>query len=455
MEFPILQTILLCFFYFFLLINGFYVLLLSLSVPLIYNRFRRVSVDPPINMLQSETLPFVGIIIPLHNEGEAAVNAVENALNLQYQHLEVVAVNDESDNNTLDLLKEHFHLKQAVGKSEKHFETAEIVGVYRSSAYPNLIVVDKKSRKSKADAVNAGINEANTEIVVVVDADTVLEKDAVLRMIRPFYEEGVVGQGGTLRILNGCKVKNGQIEEVGIPNNVWSGIQVAEYLRAFLYGRLGWNLMGGPVIISGAFGVFRRDALIEVGGFDYTSIGEDFELTSRLQMRMREKGHKKVIRFIPDPIAWTMGPETLKTLANQRIRWHQGLIEVLWKYRKMCFNPKYGMAGMLSYPYMLLGEFIEPIIETFAILLVFYGIAIGLFPWMYLLLVISFTWVITMGLSAASIFLEITTFRRYIKASQIFKLLGYSLLENFMLRPLYLGWRFVGIWRYIRGSTKW
>lgn len=444
------------FFWFFLVISLFQILLIFVSIPLIKRRFKEMEFERIEDLLSSETIPRIAIVIPFHNGEELAVNSVTNSLNIDYPNLQVVAVNDQSEDRTFEMFKEAFALQKALPRGKGKIKTEQIKGVYRSRLYPNLIVIDKVSLFCKGDAINAGLNETSADLVAIVDDDTILEKDCLLRMIRPFYnKESITAQGGTLRILNGCTLKNGAITKIAIPNQLWPGIQVVEYLRAFLYGRLGWNALGGSLIISGAFGLFRRDRLIEFGGFDPSSMGEDFELTARIQMKMRDQGFKDIIQFIPDPVAWTAAPDTVKTLKKQRIRWHQGLIEVLLRYRKMFFNPKYGKAGLIGYPYMLLGEFIEPILEVFGIVLVTAGVFLGYISVSGFITLFLLTWGITLALTSLSIFLEITIFRRYTKLAQIFKLLLYSLLENIALRPLYLIWRFSAIYNFFAKKRSW
>ncbi len=443
-------------FWFFFAINSFYVLLILISIPLVSRRFKEAQFERIETLLESETLPQIGIIMPFHGGKELVVNSIKNALNLEYPNLEVIAINDESQDETFEMVQEIFALRKALPRVESNIPTEKVKGVYRSQLYPNLIVVDKISRGRKGDASNAGINEARASLIAIVDDDTILEKECLLRMIRPFYhKKGFSAQGGTLRILNGCTVKEGQITKVDVPKNVWSGIQIVEYLRAFLYGRLGWNPLGGPLIVSGAFGLFRKDRILEIKGYDPGSIGEDFELTARLQKCMREKGEKHVIHFIPDPVAWTTVPDTVESLKRQRIRWHQGLMEVLSTYRKMLFNPTYGKAGMIGYPYMLFGEFLEPFIEIFGIFLICIGTSLDYLAWMNIVFIILVTWGITVSITCISILLEVTTFRRYTKAKQILRLLFLALIESFVFRPLYFVWRFMAVFRTIVGKKTW
>lgn len=452
----ILTTVTYSLFWYFLAINLFYVLLITLAIPLIYNRFDEVRCERLETIVSSESLPSVSIIITLHNEGQQAVDAVNGVLNLSYPNLEVVAVNDESTNDTFDLLTKAFELKPAIPKGENILKHEEVKAVYRSPVYPNLVVLDKKSVGAKGDATNAGINEASCDLVAIIDADTILEKDAISRMIRPFYDNtNIVGEGGTLRIVNGCDLKNGRISAVGLPNNTWSGIQVAEYLRAFLYGRLGCNKLGGPLIISGAFGLFRKSAVIDVEGYEAGSMGEDFELTSRLNNKFLLQGKRPVIQFIPDPIAWTTVPETYESLKKQRVRWHQGLIEVLWKYKQMFFNPKYGLVGLVGFPYMLLGEFLEPILELVGYACIGVGLYFEFFTLGMLIKIFLLTWGTTLVLTCISILLELTTFRRYTKPRQFAKLLYFSILESVYLRPIYLIWRCEAIYNHITGRKSW
>lgn len=438
------------------MINSFYGLLIVFSIPAILKRFRATEVEDFLKLKRSKALPSISIIIPAYNEERSIVESVKGILELSYPSKEVIIVDDGSTDKTLELLTSNFDLVEILFPYFGSIPAKPVQKLFQSKLYSNLRVVLKEAGNSKSDAVNVGINVSTSQFFLVIDADTILEEDALLHMIRPFFMDAErVAQGGTIRILNGCTYEKGKIQKIGLPKKIIPGIQVAEYLRSFLYGRLGWNYLGGNVIISGAFGLFNKKRVIECGGYDPKTIAEDFDVTVRL-IRLQQKEKKKSgIHFIPDPVAWTLVPDSYQTVAKQRIRWNYGLIEVMKKNKDMIFNPKYKMTGLIAFPYFLFGELLEPFFETFGLLLIGSGIFLDYITWDTAFWYFVVAWFLTLLLTFISIFLEIATFRRYRKMSHFSRLLFFSLLENFGFRQMYLVWRLKSFIDYLRKKKAW
>lgn len=444
-------------FYYFLIINSFYFLLILFSIPSIYKRFIEVNMESISDMVNSESLPEIAIIVPCYNLESLICKTLESLSHVEYPAKRIVVVNDGSKDKTLDVLKDYLGLYEVpdIFHPEKKFEKQR--GIYRSKNYDNITVIDKENG-GRAEALNYGIQSIVSQYFLVIDGDTLLEKNALLRMVRPFFSNAnVLGQGGTIRILNGCTVDKGKITSIGIPSNYFAGVQVVEYLRSFLYGRLGWNYMGGNVIVSGAFGLFEREAAIRAGMYDKESIGEDFDLTIRLIKYHYDSGHKGglPINFIPDPVAWTEVPSTYRTIRQQRARWHQGLCQTVFKMWRMFCNTKYSLTGLVAFPYMVFGELFEPVIEFFGILLILTGYFLGFYTGYDCLLIMLVAWGLTASLSLITVFMEMTTFRRYRSILQLGKLFLYSFFENFGFRQMYIWWRFIGMYRYYKGEYTW
>lgn len=437
-------------------INSFYAFLIVLAAFLIIRRFQETEVEDPDLFLYSENVLSISVIIPVFNQEKIILSAIEGTIHLDYPAKEVLIVNDGSTDKTLETILNNYDFAPAlIEKKEQMIPTAKIKKIYRSKKYPFLLVIDKE-HSGRGDTVNAGINIASSRLFLAMDSDTVLDQKALLKMVRPFFSDpDTVAQGGTLRLLNGCKVENGRIKTVMLPIKFFPTIQATEYLRAFLYGRLGWNKLGGTLIISGAFGLFKRKEVLECGGYDITSIGEDLDLTIRLIRNQRKKGKKSGVMFVPDPIAWTFVPETYKSLARQRKRWHFGLIEVMRKNKDMFFNPKFGMTGIIGYPYLFFGELIEPLVEFAGLIFIFTGIYFRVFPWEVAIYFLIVTIGISLFLSLMSIVLEIVSFRVYRTPQQILRLMFYAIFENLGFRQLYILWRIQGFWKYFRKDKSW
>lgn len=432
-----------------------YGILVILSIPIIYRRFYEVGKEDISSLIKSESLPSIAFIVPVYNMKEAAIETVYNLIHASYPAKEIILVNDGSTDNTLDLIVKEFQMVETINVVPSKLKTKPVRKYYFSGINVNVRLVDKENG-GKNDANNVGINVATSEFFLVIDGDTLLEGDALLRMIRPFFaDRNTVAQGGTLRVLNGCKTVGSKLTSVELPKTIIEGIQVTEYLRAFLYGRLGWNSLGGNLIVSGAFGLFERKTALAVGGYDIGSIGEDFEMTVKISKHQRELTGKKSIDFIPDPVAWTYVPNTWKWIGKQRARWHQGLFEVLWKYKTMIFNPRYRLTGLVAIPYMWLGELLEPIVEILGYGLIILGLIFGVFGFERIFLLILISWGYAAIFTVISVTLEITTFRRYNKVSQIAKMVMYAFVENIGFRQISLWWRMKGFFRYFLRKKDW
>jgi len=397
----------------------------------------------------------ISLVVPAYDEAATIVPVTRALLTLRYGDYEIVIVNDGSTDATLDVLIDEFGLVRGDRVAMSDVPTAPVRGVYRSRRHPKLVVVDKDNG-GKADALNAGLNYARSAILCAMDADTILEPDALARVARPFLEDRTtVAVGGIVRIANGCRVQDGSVEDIRLPRNVLARFQVLEYLRAFLAARVGWNRLGATLIISGAFGAFRRSVVAAAGGFDTSTVGEDMELVVRLHRHCRDEGIPYRITFIPDPVAWTEAPETLRVLEGQRRRWQRGLGQVLVRHRDMVGRRRYGVVGWLGLPSYWIFELLGPVIELAGY--VAFGVAavLGVLSVVHAILFLALAIFLGSALSVASIALEEMSFRRYRRFTDLVDLLLIGLVENFGYRQLSAYWRLRGIVDAVRRRGSW
>jgi len=327
--------------------------------------------------------------------------------------------------------------------------------VFGSRKYPNLIVVDKENGR-KADALNAGVNVSRKDLICAVDSDSLLESDVLRRMIMAFTEDQeIVAVGGVVRVANGCKFRHGVVESIRTPKSYFGRVQAVEYLRAFLFGRVGWDYLNSLLIISGAFGVFDRKAVIRAGGYMHDTVGEDMELVVRLHRYYKEQNIPYRVRFLPEPVCWTEVPEDWKTLGRQRDRWHRGLADTLSRHRKMIFNPKYGRLGMVAMPFFLIVELLAPVVEIFGYLVFTLSFILGVINLTFFLLFLTVAILLGVIMSVLAVLIEELTFRRYDKMKDVAILIIYAFLENFGYRQLYAWWRFKGLINYMKGDLQW
>jgi cellulose synthase/poly-beta-1,6-N-acetylglucosamine synthase-like glycosyltransferase len=396
--------------------------------------------------------PQISLLVPAYNEEATIASSIRSLLQLSYSEYEIIAINDGSKDKTLAVLIKEFALVPFPEAYDRQLATKAIRNIYHSTRYPNLRVIDKING-GKADSLNAGINISRYPLFCCIDADSILQRDSLRLVVQPFLDEPLtIACGGTVRIANGCDVKNGFLTAVGVPTNFLALFQIVEYLRAFLFGRLGWSPMNALLIISGTFGVFHKDTVVTVGGYDPDTIGEDMELVVRLHRHLRLQGKPYRITFVPDPVCWTEAPEDLCTLKNQRIRWQRGLSESLTKNLDLLFHPKGGFAGWLAFPFMALFEWLGPVIEVVGYVLVVVGFVMG---FVSIEVSLSFLLVaISLGilLSVSAVFLEEILFHAYPKPRHVLLLVLAAIAENFGYRQLNAVWRLIGLVKWLRGG---
>jgi cellulose synthase/poly-beta-1,6-N-acetylglucosamine synthase-like glycosyltransferase len=401
--------------------------------------------------------PPITIIAPAHNEERSIRLAVRNLLGLDYPQLEVIVVNDGSTDRTLEELREEFHLRSIRSVYIPNIKCAPVRRLYRSDVDSRLLVVDKEAGGSKADAVNAGLNVATSPYVCIVDADSILEHDALLRIMVPILEDPkrVVAVGGIIRVLNGSEITGGRLRRVRLPRKSIEVIQVIEYLRAFLIGREAWGQGNMLMIISGAFGVFRTEQVRAIGGYRPSAIGEDFDLITRLHRHLRQQRADYHIQFVPDPMCWTEVPSDLKSLGRQRARWQKGLLDVLWINRDMLFRRRYGRIGWLALPYLWLFELLAPLIEIGGIATIVLAACLGVLSQQFFLQFLIFGYAFATVISLGSVLQEEITYKRYNDWQDVARLVTYCFLEHFPYRQLHMFWRLQGLWQYLRGDNAW
>ena len=440
---------------YFFLVNGTY---LFLNIKAFFSIRKYWSARETVefeNVFQSEFYKPVSIIIPAYNEELTIVDNINSILSLQYPEYELVVVNDGSKDGTIEELKDKFNLVISTRSYRKDLETEQVKEVYDSTDYPNLVVVDKENG-GKADALNAGINIAQFPLVCNVDADSLIDDHALLKIVEPFSKDWrVVAAGGTIRVANDCEIRGGQVTKVRLAKKPLVRMQVLEYLRAFLFGRVGWAALDSLLIISGAFGVFKRKHLINAGGYSTDTVGEDMELVLKLNRKMKKANREYRVVFFPDPVCWTQVPEDMETLSNQRRRWQRGLGQSLLMNKELFFNKEYGLLGLFTYPFYFFVEFLGPVIETFGYLAII--LTIYLQSGISSVAVLFFITAILMGilLSIISLLFEEMTFHKYDKLSEKLSLVIYAFLENLGYKQLHTFWRLRGIIDLLLKKESW
>jgi cellulose synthase/poly-beta-1,6-N-acetylglucosamine synthase-like glycosyltransferase len=440
---------------YFLTINTLYLAFSIVAFFALVRHRRRWTTRALDVVMRSPATPAISVIAPAFNEQATIEQSLRSLLLLNYPRFEVVVVNDGSKDKTVETMITAFGLMKAPVAYQQPIATQPVRGLYRSLDNPDLVVIDKQNG-GKADAINAGINAARYPLVCVIDADSILEPEALMRAALPFVESPhTLATGGIIRIVNDCTVEDGRVTEIGMPHSWLARFQVVEYLRAFLSGRVAMSAANALLIISGAFGMFRRDAVIEVGGFRHDTIGEDMEIVARLHRHWRDTNRPYRIVFQPDPVCWTEAPESRKILASQRNRWQRGTCQVLSYHLPMMLNPRYGSVGMFAMPYFLVFEAIGPLIEISGYVVTAVAVAFGLIDVIFAQLLFLAAVLFGALISITAVLLEEMSFRRYPKVRHLLLLAALGILENFGYRQLSTLWRLRGTIDFVRKKQGW
>jgi len=438
---------------YFVLLQLGYIVLNLLSFGALRKYLERATVDHP-GVVFSGLEPPITVVMAAYNEAATIVSALRSLLQLNYPEFEIVVINDGSTDATLDILKREFRLVAYPETREPALQTRTVRGYYRSRLRPNLRVIDKENG-GRADALNAGINIGEYPLFCAIDADSVLQRDSLFLVVQPLLNDpDIVAAGGTIRVANGCEVRDGFLAKVGLPRNPLALFQIVEYLRAFLFGRIGWNSINALLIISGAFGVFRRNVVVAAGGYDPVTLGEDMELTVRLHRILRAKGKPYRLTFVPDPVCWTEVPQDLRTLGRQRARWHRGLSESLWANRGLLASG--GAVGWIAFPYAVVFEWLAPLVELAGYVFMAAAWALGAMLGPAFLAFLAAAVGMGVLVSVTALLLEEMTFHVYPRLRHFWLLLLVAVVENLGFRQLTTIWRLNGLFQWLfRRKAVW
>ncbi|MEO8846455.1 MAG: glycosyltransferase family 2 protein [Kofleriaceae bacterium] len=467
----------------FFAINGYFVVLSSREVS---RRLRREVLRPPIRDAANPFFPPLTLLVPAYNEEVTCVDSVRSLLRLDYPHYEIVICNDGSKDRTVQVLIDAFKFERSDINYHPELETAAIRGLYKATCElpPNVerVLLVDKANGGKADALNAAINASRGVYVSSMDADSLLEPDALLRSMQAVADDPnhTIAIGTQVGLSNGSLVENGQVTELRLPRSWIGRFQIVEYMRSFTHGRTALGQVNSLLILSGVFALMRRDLVVAVGGFltarckhriveEYCGAGshtvcEDMEIVVRLHRYLLDRGRVGQIIIEPRPVAWTEAPEVYVDLGKQRSRWYRGLLEVLYYHRAMMFRTRYGRIGMFSLPYQLLFEAAAPVIEVLGYILVPLSAIFGLLSVGHAVAYLLLATAVNIALSTAALIISIqpdgdkhhrSRLFAYPRVRDTLILFGCGVLSNFGYRQYLLYWQLKGLRDFLKGRKDW
>jgi len=443
-------------------VSSIYLTILLFSALGAIHQYNYSRVKKRTYLFKKNILPGISVIAPAFNEETGIIESINSLLNLSYPDHEVIVINDGSSDHTLNRLIDYFKLEKVDTVVRSDISTRPVRGIFRNRSFPKLTVVDKVNG-GKADSLNTGINISRKEYFCGIDADSLLSEDSLLKIVSTSLdiEFETIAVGGNIFPVNGCTVNHGVLESIGIPEKALANLQFIEYIRAFMAGRIGWSFIDALLIISGAFGLFKRKRVVECGGYLTSSgrygldtVGEDMELVVRLTKYMKEHRFPFKVGYSYNANCWTEVPEKLSILLRQRDRWHRGLIEIFSFHDKMIARNTYGRIGWIAMPYFLFFEILGPWIEAQGYLLVIVAALLGIINGQIALLLFITTIMLGVLISISSLIIAEQEVN-YFKTAEIFKLIGFAILENFGFRQLMSVWRVAGYINVLRGTSGW
>lgn len=442
------------FFIFYMLFYSTFLFISALigSIRLFKNRYK----NRMHNIIKHDYYVPVSILIPAYNEEKVILSSVKSLFSLDYKLFEIIVINDGSSDKTKNLLVKEFSLTKTDRPYNRQLKTKRIKNIYEGKYQGISITVIDKENGGKSDSLNAGINLSRYPYFLAMDADSALQKDSLELMVRPVLEEeNVVACGGFVRLSNAVTLKNGEVSSYKLPKNLLVCMQVLEYDRSFLASRILLDEYNGNLIISGAFGLFQKDLVLATGGYDPNTVGEDFELVSKMHVFCKKNDIAYKICYIPEAICWTQAPTILSDLIKQRKRWYTGLVQCMFKYKEMFCNYHYGFLSFISFFYYLFFELLAPFIEVFGLISSIFALSFGLLNVPFMIIFYLLYTLFGCIMSLTTFFARIHLTKNKLSFSDICKAFLVCLFEIVVLRFILMVSRLTTIFGYKKKRMKW
>ena len=409
-----------------------------------------------MNAIENNYFIPISIIVPAYNEEVTVTDTVKSLLALDYKVYEIIVVDDGSTDDTSKVMIEQFQMEPVRMPIRRQLRCQQEEFVYEAKVRNVHISLIRKKNGGKSDALNMGINASRYPYFICIDADSVLQHDSLKKVALPLLEnENVVAVGGSVRPSNGAVIENSRVVSYRLPKSLLGSMQTLEYDRSFLASRILLDKFNGALIISGAFGLFQKQVVIEAGGYDQSTMGEDMELVVKLHEYCTANDIPYLIKYATDAICWSQVPESLRDLMKQRKRWHIGLFQSLWMHRRLIANPKFGPVSFISYTYFLLYELLSPYIEVFGLISVALALLLDMLNIRFALLFMGIYAVFGAVMSLTSFFARTQTLDLKLSFLDVLKAIGLCFFEVTLLRAILSFTRFFSLFGYRNKKRNW
>jgi len=407
------------------------------------------------NELKHTTIP-VSIIVPAYNEATVIVKSIKSLLALDYQLFEIIVVDDESKDDTSQLLIDEFNMKLFNRPINNVLECKPHTAVYEQQVDNVNLTLIRKQNGGKADALNKGINACRYPYFICMDADSFLQKDSLEKIVQPILEDDITVSVGGMILLSQCvQIENGMAVNFKLPLNLLVSMQAVEYDRTFLGSRILFDTFNGNLIISGAFGLYKKSVVIAAGGYDSSNLGEDMELTLKLHVYCRNNDLEYRMRYASSAVCLTQAPSRIRDLVGQRKRWHLGMFQSMREHWQIFLNLRFGVISFLSFMYYILYELFSPIIELFGLVSIILAAHLNIlnvrFMIIFLLLYAIYGVVLSLCIFTQHIYQQ----KFKLSVIDIIKTLFVCFLEFTFFRYLLLFSRTMAFVRYNKNKKRW
>lgn len=428
-----------------ILIRTLLAIISSLQINKYIERKKQVSYK---ELLVSPYASGISIIARLHNDENTIIDTIREWLVLAYNNFDIIVVNDGSTDTTLEKLISYYQLEEVNYAANNQLKTKEVYSYYKSKnpAFSKLLVVDK-TFGCIADALNAGINASEKQLVFCLEQQCFLEPDSLLKLAKVFLDEEkkVVAVNCVVNVANRPKIDRGRSFKLNFPRTIWPSFQAIEYFKLFFLKSPALNRMNFMHPVSGTFSLIDKEILLLSGGFNVKVSNPGFELLVRIRRYMLSKHMPHKIISNLEPVCWVNVQGSLKTLSRNRIEKARSFLLTYKLNKEAPFNRRYSVLG-LNLAYLWFSELIGPVIKVVFLVVAVIICAMGAIDkeWVFILLLTIYFFSVLLSLIA--ILFQEKLYRLY-SGKEMLRVMLMCFAEPIIYTPLTIYWKIAAMLR--------